>query len=1266
MIGKEILNYRIVSLIGRGGMGSVYLAEHKFISAQKVAIKVINSDMVNDYTRSRLKEEAEHLAGLKHNNIVTFHDYHIDEQGNIYLIMEYADGKSLADYIRTQSGLIVQERVCPLFEPILDAVGYAHKHNIIHRDIKPSNVVITTDGTPKMLDFGIATFIKKEKEESENIIVGTPSYMSPEQVRGEHLDERSDIYSLGVMLHEMLTGNPPYDTTTLTALDINKKILDEPLPRVRTFYKYTSESVQKVIDKATAKNPKDRYQSCAEFKRALHDAVYPPKVSRTWLYMAAGILLLLAAGGVYYWDYNRIKVEYFKDYTEQYGIPVGIGKVTEEIQHQRGHTYKFESRQRKVRRVSCINCKGNLCTQNNTEFGDRPAQQEIYYSDNGHVDFIKIIDQFGKVLYRMDYNDNLSVVTLQYDDKYNTEFTLGNMDALSRDLSISSDEKSKISRYLLTYDENGYVIKKEYAGLYNKKAGDKNGVYAHLYKVDEQGRVIEDQYIGRDGEPKVLENGLNIRTYAYDENDNWIETKYLTSDYSASKTSHGITIIKLEYDEYGNRTGEKYYDFDNNLTYRTDDYYVAGINEEVQNGLTVSMTYIDMAGNPCATKDGSYKVVLEYDENGYPTRYSTLDENDKPLTTTDGYATQRHINGPKGEVLEWWLYDENDSLTCGVQGNAGYVALYDSVGNTIQMITYDENRVPVNMNAYSNCGWAQEFNDKNQCIKYTNIDGDGHPAPDEYGICIERITYDEQGHIIQREFYDANDSTLVLHKSDGIAGYNDIYDENGNMIKREFFGVDHEPVLYENYMASYTFEYNENNYRTSEAYYGLNGEKVSCPQGFHKVLYEYDSRGNKIKETPFTTDGKLPKGQFILCYKFNESDLRTEFAVFETGMKAVIGKENAHRCTYTYDNKGQITEIRYYDTKGQLTYNTSHYAIERVAYDNKGQNIEASCFGTDEQPCLCKDGYYTVCREYDRFGRKIKESYYDTEGYPIKPTVMAPVAICDYDKYGNINYVAAQDGNGHFIINPQVGSAIIRMVWDNKGNNVETSYFDQNDKPMIKKNFCHTVRRTYNLQGKVIQEAYYNCKDEPMLIEGVHLVKKEYDKNGYLQTERYFGKNGKPVNHKKGGFHKCTFSYKENGEQTYMRAYSTNGKLIVTMKNTKDGWKLDNSSNLSTDNSWQERVEMFNAQLPYDTGESYHHFTMVYIKVTSPKSCSAKYTVALKSDEIDDDTMTFVKNFAEGYTQYFFKEMIQTGGVRVNAELFSKDGKLLHTVVYEL
>ena len=128
MIGKEILNYRIISIVGQGGMGTVYLAINKFIKEQKVAIKVINHDMLNEFTRTKLAQEAHRLASLDHPNIVHLVNFHKDSEGNVYLIMEYAEGISIEKYLRDVNGLVVEERICPIFEPILDGIGYAHRH----------------------------------------------------------------------------------------------------------------------------------------------------------------------------------------------------------------------------------------------------------------------------------------------------------------------------------------------------------------------------------------------------------------------------------------------------------------------------------------------------------------------------------------------------------------------------------------------------------------------------------------------------------------------------------------------------------------------------------------------------------------------------------------------------------------------------------------------------------------------------------------------------------------------------------------------------------------------------------------------------------------------------------------------------------------------------------------------------------------------------------------------------------------------------------
>ena len=210
MIGKEILNYRIISLLGRGGMGSVYLAEHTLIKNEKVAIKVINANMANSFTREQLQHEAEHLAALNHNNIVSFKNYQVDEEGNLYLIMEYADGMNLGDYIKYVSGLIVEERICPIFEPILDAVGYAHKRKRLHRDIKPANIVITDEGVKtRILDFPATSFVH---DNDDDISIYAAPWQSKSDIPSILIEEIENSFEgdYTQLPYKFVIETPPY------------------------------------------------------------------------------------------------------------------------------------------------------------------------------------------------------------------------------------------------------------------------------------------------------------------------------------------------------------------------------------------------------------------------------------------------------------------------------------------------------------------------------------------------------------------------------------------------------------------------------------------------------------------------------------------------------------------------------------------------------------------------------------------------------------------------------------------------------------------------------------------------------------------------------------------------------------------------------------------------------------------------------------------------------------------------------------------------
>ena len=276
----KLANYKIKRKIASGGMGDVYLAEHTVLETI-VAIKSLHNHLVNDESfRKRFRTEAKIQSKLLHPNIVKLLDFQEQKDG-LFLIMEYIDGKQLNDYIKQDTGPITEKELIPLFSKVLSAIDYAHGKGLVHRDIKPANILITPEKDVKLIDFGIA---KNDDEDhgltKTGVQVGTVSYMSPEQVNAEKkIDKLTDIYSLGVTLFQMAVGQSPYVAAT-NSFKIQLKIVNEPFPNPKDIYPSVSDKLVAIIEKATKKDKKDRYQSCEEFKQALNASSVKSKVNK--------------------------------------------------------------------------------------------------------------------------------------------------------------------------------------------------------------------------------------------------------------------------------------------------------------------------------------------------------------------------------------------------------------------------------------------------------------------------------------------------------------------------------------------------------------------------------------------------------------------------------------------------------------------------------------------------------------------------------------------------------------------------------------------------------------------------------------------------------------------------------------------------------------------------------------------------------------------------------------------------------------------------
>ncbi len=257
--------YQIIKTLGEGGMANVYLA-HDNILDRDVAVKVLRGDLANDekFVR-RFQREALSASSLSHPNIVEMYDVGEDD-GQYYIVMEYVDGKTLKQVLKQRGHLSITE-VVDIMLQVTDGMAHAHDAYIIHRDIKPQNIMILSNGMIKITDFGVATALNSTQLTQTNSVMGTVHYLPPEQANGKGSTIRSDIYSMGIMMYELLTGLVPYKGES--AVEIALKHLKEPLPSVRKQNPSIPQSIENVIIKATAKNPKNRYTDA----RSMHEDI---------------------------------------------------------------------------------------------------------------------------------------------------------------------------------------------------------------------------------------------------------------------------------------------------------------------------------------------------------------------------------------------------------------------------------------------------------------------------------------------------------------------------------------------------------------------------------------------------------------------------------------------------------------------------------------------------------------------------------------------------------------------------------------------------------------------------------------------------------------------------------------------------------------------------------------------------------------------------------------------------------------------------------
>lgn len=474
-----------------------------------------------------------------------------------------------------------------------------------------------------------------------------------------------------------------------------------------------------------------------------------------WIYITTGILSLAVCAGLFFWDYTRIKVRYYKDYTEVWGVPEGIGRVSASDQQHRQYTFKFEYQKSKVRRVSTVNSHGKLDQISESELNDRYVDATFFYNNDGQIDYVKAYDQSGKCLYKLDYDENLRTAVFKQDDEFGTEKTLSinTTDTYNHD----DNQRSSISRYKLTYDDKGHVVKREYAGFQNVDVVDEDMVHGIIYTYDDKGRVSETSFIGLDGEVRGNKKGLAIKSREYDDNDNFVKISYLTSERTPSHDGNNVAVVTFSHDSYGNTVEEKYFDSKGTPVIRTDAYVHGHKYEYDDNGHRIKETNLGTDGKPSFTTSGYVAQLMSYDNNGYLSEIKFVDDSDNLVDVTGSvsYARINQKNDEKGNLLEYQGFDKNGKHVESTAGVWRTVCEYDSIGNNIGEKYFDKNDKPTKFGGYQ---------------------------------ASTKCVYDKFNRIVEKAYYDEKNGPTVCN-----SGFHKImleYNPQGNLIKYSFYGTD--------------------------------------------------------------------------------------------------------------------------------------------------------------------------------------------------------------------------------------------------------------------------------------------------------------------------------------------------------------------------------------------------------------------------------------------------------------------------------------------
>jgi hypothetical protein len=1147
--------YEILGELGRGGMGVVYQARHLALK-RVVALKMIKAgEFAGATERARFKAEAEAAARLSHPNIVQIFD--VDEAGGYpFCALEFVDGGSLAQKLagRPQA----PRQAAELVQSLARAMDLAHSRGIVHRDLKPANVLLAcsgasqkrpkegrfceaplNDGVPKISDFGLARQLDADSGQTHSgQVVGTPSYMAPEQAAGlaHEAGPPADVYALGAILYECLTGQPPFKGASVAETLEQVRSQDPVAPR--RLNPSVPRDLETICLKCLRKEPAARYATAGELADDLHrflnfEPIRARRVGalerglkwirrRPAIVLAGLVVVLLLIGvpvGYQLWqerdkarrenqqaeeekkraeEEKKLVVEHRPSVTLRWAVPQGSGRLlTPEQARRRSVTYRVTRRGPRVEQVDILNGHGAPTTFHPYTAilqpgGDGAPHRECAFrvrrDNDGNFIREEALDRNGQLLWSFRHATPPSETNLTSQGWY-----LDNLDQVQRRSAAGA------SHVRFTWSREGLAQELRFFDAAGTPRPDDNGVYGQRLEHNEHGQVTRITFLGPAGQPAA--------------------------------NREGVVSLRNTYDRDGN---------------------------------VRAVTVFDIHDRPTHNRNGIHKIATSLDEDGNLAHVAFFDKDSRPVPGPAGCHALRARFNDSGDYIESRCFGVKDEpVTVG--GIHRTQAKYDTRGNRIE-------------EAYFGLR--------------------GERVADVQGVARRTSAYNERGDLVELACFGTDNKPLLLRE--GYHRYRTSYDSQGRQTSISYFGVKDEPVrlpvkdspersplaLDADQPAppetggyhKLTLAHDKHGRVTEVAYFDVDGKSMTVRPGFHREVRAYedgievsyfDAAGRKTLHRDGYHRWKMQAinhGNTAMRLRaFFDRDGNNTVTRFGVSSEGREYNPESRELTLVLLSKGGVTTDSAGKVSMALATHRDGYSMAKASFDDKRRILREDYFGPDQKPIVTRRGFARITRAFDPATGKLQaETFWvlDNRGEYARVQLKR-------DAQGRVLERALFDEGGKTVLHPG-GYHREVFKYDAAGRLIETAYFGRDRKPALTVQNVSRVTFSYDAgkrssetiwvldyrgnyarvavkrdaRGRVRELAYFSADGTPTHHpHGDHKYTVEYDTAGREIERAYFGEQGQPITGT-DGYARVRHTFNEAGHWTDVTLFDAKGKQL--------------------------------------------------------------------------------------------------------------------------